>query len=338
MVVAALCTATSAWAEAATRLVYTRDRGASSCPDEGTLRQAVRDRLGYDPFDVSAASAVTFGVRPAGKAFVVRIERTGDDSTSLGVRELRSRGETCDALVQAAALSLSIALDPVAASQPHPAPLAAVEALAQPAVEAPPAETPVPPPPPPPALVLAPSTPPRDEATGAAPPAPTRLLTGWHLGAYAAGDWGVAPGAAAGFAVQGGVEVRHGSLDLEARYDAPAGEAAAQGGSVRSWLLAATLVPCARWSVLALCGLASLGRVQASSSGVTSPETKEAFFAGLGGRIGVEVPVTPLLAFAVHGDLEGNVTRSTFQLDGTPAWRAPALLGGVGAGAIVHFR
>ncbi len=333
MVIAAVSTASSAWAEAATRLVYTRDRAAAVCPDEATLREAVRDRLGYDPFDASAASAVTFAVRPAGRAFVVRIERTDDDSTSLGVRELRSRGETCDALVQAAALSLSIALDPVAASQPHSAPPPVVQA----SVDVPPA-APTSAPPPTPVLDLAPQQAPRDEAASPPPPPSEHLLTGWHLGAFGAGDWGIAPGAAAGFALHGGVEVRHGSLDLEARYEAPAGEAAAQGGSVQSWLVAGSLVPCARWSVLAVCGLVSLGRVQASSSGVTSPETKEAFFAGLGGRLGVELPVNQLLAFAVHGDLEGNVTRSTFQLDGTPAWRAPAILGGVGAGAVVHFR
>ena len=323
--------ARTASADVSSRLVYTRDRVAADCPSERALRAAVEQRLGYDPFDTAAASAVIFGVRADHKAFVVRIERIDDQGVSLGVRELRSRGEGCDELVQAAALSLSIALDPVAASQVHP-------------VAPPPAEAPAPPPESPPVVILplvvaaVPTEPARDRAVAPSPPPRPSLLTGWHLGAFAENAWGVAPGATGGGAVHGGVGVRHGSLDLEAHYEAPGGEAAAQGGTVRSWLIAASLVPCGRLGLFSLCGVAALGRLQASSTGVTSPETRNAAFASLGGRLGLEVPLTPLLAFAVHGELAGNVTRATFQLDGTPAWRAPALLGGFAAGAVVHFR
>ena len=322
----------SAWAEASTRLVYTRDRPASDCPDEAALREAVHARLGYEPFAAEATSAVTFAVRAEGKAFVARIERTDDAGLSLGVRELRSRGESCEALVQAAALSLSIALDPVAASKPHPPPPAD-----------PPVTETLAPPPPPPVVPTAPLVaslapePSRDRR--AAPPLPpSRFLTDWHLGAFFDNAWGVAPGSTGGGAVHGGVSARHASLDLEVHYEAPGGESAAQGGTVRSWLVDGALVPCGRVGWLALCGVAAVGRLDASSRGVTNPETKDAVLATLGARLGVEIPVTPLLALAIHGDLAGNLTRSTFQLDGTPAWQAPAVLGGFAAGAVVHFR
>ena len=316
----------NAWAEANARLVYSRDRAANECPDEAALRDAVRGRLGYDPFATDAGAAVTFAVRAEGKALVARIERTDDAGLSLGVRELRSRGESCEALLQAAALSLSIALDPVAASQPHPTP----------ALSPPEPETSPPSPAPPPVEPLHVSPPPERPAPPPAPPG--RFLTDWHLGAFAENAWGVAPGATGGGALHGGLRIRHGSLDLEAHYDAPGGESAAQGGAVRSWLVDGAVVPCGRFGVVAACGVAALGRLQASSRGVTNPETKGALLASLGIRLGVEIPVTPLLAFALHGELAGNLARSTFQLDGSPAWRAPAVLGGFGAGAVFHFR
>ena len=67
---------------------------------------------------------------------------------------------------------------------------------------------------------------------------------------------GVEPKAAFGLSAEIGFRLRLLSVSLEARVDLPAeGSASAPDTRVRSWLVAGTLVPCVRPSILLICGL-----------------------------------------------------------------------------------
>jgi hypothetical protein len=72
MVVAFALALASLRAEAspAAHLVYVRDPTASVCPDEESLRQAVRRRVGYDPFFPWAKTTVVVEITGKGESFV----------------------------------------------------------------------------------------------------------------------------------------------------------------------------------------------------------------------------------------------------------------------------
>src|SRR5579859_7626471 len=76
---AALGASPSAIAAPSARLVYARGPGASSCPDESALRQAVVARIGYDPF---------FPWAP----LTISVELTGTPGGGLQGRVLVERG------------------------------------------------------------------------------------------------------------------------------------------------------------------------------------------------------------------------------------------------------
>ena len=89
-----------AWATPAARLVYVRDKGAESCPDEGRLRAIVRERLGYDPFRAFASATLFAEVSRDARGYRARIKLVGDDNTVRGSRELEDPGPDCTDLVE----------------------------------------------------------------------------------------------------------------------------------------------------------------------------------------------------------------------------------------------
>jgi hypothetical protein len=96
------------------RLVYSRDPAASSCPDEAALRRAVAARVGYDPFFTWAPKTVVVHIAAAPPhGFVARLLLVDDRGVAFGARELRTQGQ-CIELLDAAALGIAIAIDPVA--------------------------------------------------------------------------------------------------------------------------------------------------------------------------------------------------------------------------------
>jgi hypothetical protein len=127
------------------------------------------------------------------------------------------------------------------------------------------------------------------------------------------------------------------SIGLEGQADLPASHRFAAGASVTAWLVAGALVPCLRLAPLELCALAVLGRLDATASGVVSPTERVGPYVGLGGRLGVELPVSAHVSLAGHGDLIGNIYETTLVAGPTQAWMAPAVGGVVALGALATF-
>jgi hypothetical protein len=101
---ASVLAASTSFASPSARLVYVRDTTASSCPDEVGLHQAVKQRIGYDPFFPWAKTTVVLEVAGAGQAFVAHVWLTNESGLSRGARELRSESKGCAGLIDAAAL------------------------------------------------------------------------------------------------------------------------------------------------------------------------------------------------------------------------------------------
>lgn len=128
-------------------LAWVRAEGAERCASTAALQEAVRARLGRDPFDPRAAVSVEGQVaRVEGGWRAWLVFRDADGSVLLR-RELRDTAEDCATLSAAAALSLSLALAPVAPSTPSaPTPIDDAERAPPPILDAPPVRaTPTPP-------------------------------------------------------------------------------------------------------------------------------------------------------------------------------------------------
>jgi hypothetical protein len=307
------------------RLVYGRSGVAESCPDESALRRAVAARIGYDPFFAVAPRTVIVTITPKGPRLVARVQLVDDDGHAQGARELDSARGDCGGLFDTVALTISIAIDPHALAGPSPPPSPPPPEPAAPALPSPPA--------------LALSAPVPDEAIAAhdASPQPVPATASLRLGAELRGAYGLEPGPAAGAAAYAGASWKHASVGMELEVDLPASDGFGARSSVTAWLLAGSLVPCLRLEPLEACALFVVGRIDATANGVVNPDERVAAYVGVGGRIGVEVPIAPRLSLRAHGDLLGNVHETVLLVGSLPAWTAPPVGGVLGVGAVASF-
>jgi hypothetical protein len=310
---AALAASATVSAAPSTRLVYARGPGAEICPDEAALRRAVATRVGYDPFFPWAPLTVVVEMardRGPVRARVVVIDRAGIER---GVQSLQGVGTGCDDLVESTALAIAVALDAL------PTAPETSESSPPPEPEPPSSPAPVPSPAPSP-IVPTPSRAAKDalNPTSPAPQPPRRNgVSLWAApGArISAGAWN-----AASFGPDLLVELRRGRLGLgaEGRYDVASigvGESA-QANVQRA---TATLLPCAHFSWLVLCGVAAFGELWARGD-VATPRTASQAYAAFGGRTGADLAISPKLHVLGTLDVVGVATGTVIQVDsGSPS-------------------
>jgi hypothetical protein len=190
LVVLALATVLERRASAtpSAKLLYVRNHGAETCPDEGEFRKAVAARLGYDPFFPWARTTVLATVERDGSGYQGRIEVLDERSTVLGRRTIATKGGDCGEVTRAMGLAVSVALDDLDLGAAPPLPEAPPPPPAPPAMETGPA-------PAPPALLREVPVPP---AKDAAPTGEPIVLSG-SLGPIA--SLGVAPAPSVGAAL-----------------------------------------------------------------------------------------------------------------------------------------
>jgi hypothetical protein len=303
---AAWLAASSAAAEErpSARLDYRADADAG-CPDERAIADQVAARLGYDPFRRDAATTVRAIITREGRGLRARIEIRDAGGGELGARQLGSSRD-CAELVSAAALAISIALDPL-------------QAKAQPPLPKPP-ECPTCPVCPPPA------PPPRD-------PVRFRVAAGLQAGLGAVPSVG-----SLGITVQARLDWRSFSLALEGRADPRLGGAdAPAGGRVDATLLLALLAPCAHLKVVLACALVAAGALQGEGIGLASPNRQTTFYAAAGARLGVELPLPHRLSVGLHLDGLAPLVRTTLQVDGRDVWVTPPFSGALGVDFGAHL-
>jgi hypothetical protein len=313
-------------ASASAHLVYVRDPTAAACPDEGSLRQAVKQRVGYDPFFPWAKTLVVVEVTGEEQSFVAQLRLVDETGLSRGVRELRSGASGCRGLIDATALAISIALEMNAFESPEPAPTSSPEP------PPPPAPTPVPP--------SAPSPLP-----GAAEPAdvdhvltpPSNALRA-VMGVDAVAAIGAAPVVSPGMDLWVAARWAVASLGLDVQGDTPSASVRGEGGGqARVLFFAATIAPCAEAGPAFACALGSLGWLHATGADLAHPASGAAFVPAAGLRTGLQVAIARSLTLRVRGDVLANLALPSVSLNGATAWTLPQVSGVVGVGLAHRF-
>jgi hypothetical protein len=303
------------------RLVYLRGPGAESCPGEGELRDAVAARLGYDPFATFSLDTLFAEIDKDGTGFVARVKLVAHDSSVRGARSIRGTGE-CSDLVASLALTISIAIDPLAFTRNgRPEGLPPEERPVQPIPDDPDARPVIPDPPP--------------EPPSATPePAPRVRVA---LGAGALGSTGAAPAPAFGFLVFGRMRYRDASLVLEGRADLASSADAVGPGRVSSSLLALTLLPCGHAGWFFGCARGSIGSISAEGLDIAAPGASSALWGAFGARLGLEIPLSEIFALRIHVDGDIVATRYRLRFGEREAFRYPAVAGDLGVGLVANF-
>ena len=319
--VAMLGLARTAAASPSAHLVYARSPDASSCPDEGALRNAVAARLGYDPFFPWARRTVVVQVWRERGRYRARLQLVDAEGLAHGTRVLSSDQPGCDELFDAAALAISIAMDSLPKDEPPPVPASPLASAPAPA--------------PTPALATpAAPAPPDTAAPGPAPALHPRFL----LGLDVLGVLNTEPALAAALAASAGLRVRALSATIELRADAPASTTNASGpGRVRAWSYQAALAPCFHALGASLCAVGAIGVLSARSSGISDPRSDSGVFATVGPRVGYDWPLSERVSLGARLDAAVDLRRASLQIGEAVAWRAPLIAGSAGLGISANF-
>jgi hypothetical protein len=276
----------TAAASPSARLVYLRNAGAESCPDEMSVRGAVAARLGYDPFFPSAQETMFIEVSRDREGYRARVKLVAGDNKVRGTRELSQAGESCSGIIDALALSMSIAIDPDSLTR---APTAELEAAASPSPSPPPvmpaAETAAAP-----AAKTAPTAVGADEVPARPSPRERPAVELWLAPAV----WlSSGPASAVGGELGARLRWSHVSVGLSGRGDPPSSRTI-DGVDVSLAFLGASGEACGHWSVLSACAQSTLGVVTSSSNASVRHDDSTTRWL-VGASVGVEVPVACLL-------------------------------------------
>jgi hypothetical protein len=311
-----------AYAEPAARLVYLRGKDTETCPAETDVRVAVQTRLGYDPFSSYAASTMFVEVSREGPGFAANLKLVDGDNAVKGERTLHARGQ-CAELMDAMALTISIAIDPMSVTRNGPPP------------DAPPREKEVEMPPPSAITpeTAAPETGERSNPTPERAPLPELSAA---IGPLA--SLGAAPSLAAGATIGVDARLGHFVAGLEGRGDLPASTEAGGLGRVKSSLLAGSLFAGAREGPVFVCAVGSVGRYAVSSSDVAATNDRSALLLDVGLRVGAALRLTDRVEARIRAEMLANLQRHTLTISGQTAYEYPIASGDLGAALAVRFK
>lgn len=288
----------------AVRLTYDRAANVADCPERESVLDAVRARLGFDPFREPAEITIRASVFRDGKELRAQI-LWSDGVARASERRLASQRADCAELASAMELALSIAIDPLGISRKPELSAPATPAAQIEAVEA---------------------------------PAPDRSSSR-YLDAVVgtAGNFGETVAPTLGLFAGVGLRSEHWSISLEGRADLPRSRSAG-GGSVEAGTLAATLVPCVRRGWLGGCALTSFEALRGSGHDLSNLSQATSLFFAIGARALVEIPLHGSLAIRAHADVASPLTRTSLKVGGTEVWTSPPITVALGLAAVVKFQ
>ncbi len=301
------------------RLTLVNDEAAVGCVDQAELERSVAERLGYQPFEAGAGSTIVVHVTSRDTSLGATIEVVADDHRSLGTRELATDGASCEELVRALTLSLSIAIDPDRALAQAPPPAAVPEQAStessaplspsdDPAVasEAPAATT---------------STPNTDQPASQ-PPRPAAFV-----GSVAAlSFFGVAPSPAYGLQLM--IHRRWGPFSVGGggRLARSAWSDVDDGARLHTTVGVGELQACWQARVVYGCAVGLLGASWVRADEVDMPRTDVGAFGAIGIGVGAEVTLSRSLSLVAAGDVLAVSSPVEAEVDGAAVWRAPPMV------------
>ena len=290
-------------------LSYDAGDAADRCPSQSAVENAVSARLGFSPFRPDGAWIVHARIESEDGELRGKLELRDSEGDSLGRRTIESAGD-CDALIEAMAVGISVALEPLV---PPPEPLE---------------------PPKPKPESADPEPPPEPEAAGPppamTPPPAVSLATQWEGSVGILGTHGGAPSSTVGFSLLVSVRRPAWSVGLEGQVELPS-EDEFEGGSATTQRTSAWLVPCGHADPWFGCVIAGIGSFRSEGHDLDLPRSGQALFAAVGGRVGWEANLSDVVFVRLRGDLAASLTRTTLVLDGQEPWSSPPVLFGVGA-------
>lgn len=298
------------------------------CPDETAFRRDVALRLGVDPFVTSGVHAErTLRIlveRDTRRAVTVML--VDEREKILGRREITEPRTSCAELVANAAFAASVAIDPTVLSRSDESR----------------APAPPPPSPPPPGPTPAPSAAPRD--AGAAPQERPRARPTLTARARADGlaAVGVLPTTALGAGA--GLAIGTSAFDLGAEFvglaggdtslDVPTGNGSRVALSTS--LLGGDVHACVHLRKVVspyACGAVFAGVLRSRAAGIATPRDAASAWIALAPRLGLEIPLTTILAVDLRVDVPLPLTVADLRVDDRSVWTSNAVAVVAGAGA-----
>lgn len=175
-----------------------------------------------------------------------------------------------------------------------------------------------------------------DETSVQSPRLPPPTL---QLGVALATVLGSAPALTMGLRIETGLVWRHFALLLEGRADLPGYADVAREARVGTTLVAAALLPCARFETFYGCALFSGGAVLAEGQGFSPSRSEWVPYAGLGARVGLDFPLQSHFVVRTLAELQAPLTRVVLAdpVSDTRYWSAPPVHGALGVGFLALF-
>lgn len=271
------------------RLTYVREPGTDHCPDEAAFRAAVTREVTRDPFRPDAPNLLTVILRRSEKNIRVRIVAKSASGSERTTTEHEKPLWQCTRLIQHAAFSAGMLIDPLEPAVSLQQPVAPPTPPIPPPPLPPPPPPPLSPPPPPPPSVPKAQTAPRPRLEP-----PTHLLVSFAGGGAVGSKPGLSP------SLTLGLGVGQGALSMSAEFRSDSTAQRDEGpfrvyGSHKSGMVA----PC--WHVRLLsqlqldrCVLLSVGWARSNAEHENRwkvVEMKLTFTWGVGVRGGLSLPL-----------------------------------------------
>lgn len=323
---------------------YVVHEGVTGCPTSDEFRAAVKKRLRADVPRSGPALVVTTEIAPRAGGLEARVTMIAGGAPE-GVQELVGGKGECATVGAAAALTVALAIersreahaaDSRAGSDHDGGESPSASGARSEGSERGQGESREPP--------SAPRTPTEGEPpapathaeveaprAGSTPPSPSRREAGaraqvWtHVGAFA--GYAIAPRWSAGTTFGASLRYAGWSAGLEAVFW-PWSNATASGDpdlAARSRLIAARGALCTHVHPFFACATAAIGAYRVAGSGQVISRTDEVVWPALGGRGGVELPISRLFSLALRADVQVPIVRASLELDRRFLWRPPSV-------------
>jgi hypothetical protein len=166
--------------------------------------------------------------------------------------------------------------------------------------------------------------------------APIRRRATLYGGGYAA--VAAAPATTGGIDLGGAAVWRHFSVGGELRGDIPVTQSRGTG-RIEVGRVFVEAVPCFRTIAFGfgICALAAVGLTIARGHGYVVSNDVYLPYVGVGARLMVEIPLVPRLAFGLHADVLGLVTRANLRVDADTAYTDAPATGAFGIDFVGRF-
>lgn len=325
-ILATLVGASETHANETAKLQFEGIAGDGRCSTDLALREEVAAKLGYDPFAPTASRVVEATIHQGGGELQGRVQIAQASGKNAG-RSLHAKYSECEALLGAMALTIAMALDPVAAMHDPKTSAPALPPAELPPAELPPLEHPTLAPIPT-ALAALPQTVPQatsrllpERPPSVEPPGPRYGILRIPVGIAVAGG---SPAPAALIGIEAGLRRDAWSAFVGGRLVLPSSHSIGSG-SVSASLVLASIGACGHLHVLSLCATGYFGSLQGEAHDIEVPEAKSTFFASAGLRALVDIPLGKTLFIGPWAEAAATLTRTRLLLRGAPVWSTEPL-------------